>query len=465
MAAFTSVSERVRPRRPRAPWPPTAERQGIDLSPVAVVLAVGGATFLCYLLIGSAPKGQGAGAYAYWLVTRELVQLVGWLCVIAGLGWWRAAGLGPGSFSPWGAVPVLALVVASIAAAGTSEAVGVGPGVQLAVGAGVFLGALREEVEFRGFLYHGLTARLGGTTAVLAASALFSVYHIPAMVRDGVLGGDVLIVLVAHFGFGMYMCLIRARTGSILLPTILHTLWNLVAWDLAIWAYPEGRSPDSVASIKAAVIGVGLLLAYFLYLRTTLARSTRSLLTRPAAAGRGLPLWSELRSMWTAIVRPPSPEVFERFTDGARRAVMLAEEEARADGANVVGSEHLLLALIHERNEVTTGALGASGISLGSPARLEDLVGTRADRVPTVPLDKPAGISLRLAALEADAWEDEHIDLEHLLLGVTALRRSASVRMLRRQGFDPGHLRRDTADRMERRGWSSAPSQPEAASC
>src|SRR4029079_16896779 len=66
--------------------------------------------------------------------------------------------------------------------------------------------------------------------------------------------------------------------------------------------------------------------------------------------------------------RPPAREehegMFERFTDRARRVVVLAQEEARMLNHNYIGTEHILLGLIHEGEGVAAKALESLGISL-----------------------------------------------------------------------------------------------------
>ena len=56
--------------------------------------------------------------------------------------------------------------------------------------------------------------------------------------------------------------------------------------------------------------------------------------------------------------------VFERFTDRARRVVVLAQEEARLLNHNYIGTEHILLGLIHEGEGVAARALEGMGINL-----------------------------------------------------------------------------------------------------
>src|ERR1700685_3477756 len=68
--------------------------------------------------------------------------------------------------------------------------------------------------------------------------------------------------------------------------------------------------------------------------------------------------------------------MFERFTDRARRVVVLAQDEARMLNHNYIGTEHLLLGLIHEGAGVAAGALESLGISLEDVRRnVEEMIG------------------------------------------------------------------------------------------
>ena len=69
-------------------------------------------------------------------------------------------------------------------------------------------------------------------------------------------------------------------------------------------------------------------------------------------------------------------EVFERFTDRARRVVVLAQEEARMLNHTYIGTEHLLLGLVHEGEGVAARALESLGISLGAVRQqVEEIIG------------------------------------------------------------------------------------------
>ncbi|HET7308791.1 MAG TPA: Clp protease N-terminal domain-containing protein, partial [Actinomycetota bacterium] len=68
--------------------------------------------------------------------------------------------------------------------------------------------------------------------------------------------------------------------------------------------------------------------------------------------------------------------MFERFTDRARRVVVLAQEEARMLNHNYIGTEHILLGLVRERDGVAGKALVSLDISLDAVRQqVEEIVG------------------------------------------------------------------------------------------
>ena len=75
--------------------------------------------------------------------------------------------------------------------------------------------------------------------------------------------------------------------------------------------------------------------------------------------------------------------MFERFTDRARRVVVLAQEEARMLNHNYIGTEHILLGLIHEGEGVAAKSLESLGISLeGVRSQVEEIIGQGSKRRP-----------------------------------------------------------------------------------
>jgi ATP-dependent Clp protease ATP-binding subunit ClpC len=113
--------------------------------------------------------------------------------------------------------------------------------------------------------------------------------------------------------------------------------------------------------------------------------------------------------------------MFERFTDRARRVVVQAQEEARRLAHNFIGSEHILLGLIHDEvGGVGARAIESMGISLQVVRqRVEEIIG-RGEQAPSghIPFTPQAKQVLHLALDESRALGHHYIGTEHLLLGL-----------------------------------------------
>jgi hypothetical protein len=112
--------------------------------------------------------------------------------------------------------------------------------------------------------------------------------------------------------------------------------------------------------------------------------------------------------------------MFERFTDRARRVVVLAQEEARHLNHNYIGTEHILLGLIHEREGIAARALTELDISLEAVrAQVVEIVGRGAE-APTghIPFTPRAKKVLELSLREALSLGHNYIGTEHILLGL-----------------------------------------------
>lgn len=113
--------------------------------------------------------------------------------------------------------------------------------------------------------------------------------------------------------------------------------------------------------------------------------------------------------------------MFERFTDRGRRVVVLAQEEARISGHLSVGTEHLLLAMIHEGDGVAGQVLKGFGFTLGGTRKqVEEEIVARGDETPQghIPLTERAQKVLDLSLREALQLGHNYISTEHLLLGL-----------------------------------------------
>jgi ClpA/ClpB-like protein len=130
--------------------------------------------------------------------------------------------------------------------------------------------------------------------------------------------------------------------------------------------------------------------------------------------------------------------MFERFTDRARRAVVLAQEEAAGLNHNYIGTEHLLLGLIHEGKGVAAKALESLGISLESVRReVEETVG-QGQSPPTghIPFTPRAKKVLELSLREAMGLGHNYIGTEHILLGLIREGEGVAAQVLAKLGAD-----------------------------
>jgi ATP-dependent Clp protease ATP-binding subunit ClpA len=135
--------------------------------------------------------------------------------------------------------------------------------------------------------------------------------------------------------------------------------------------------------------------------------------------------------------------MLKRFTDRARRAVVLAEEEARMLDHNWIGTEHMLLGLIREGEGVAAKALESLGIGLESVRQqVEEIIG-RGQQAPAevIPFTPRAKKVLELSLLEAMRLGHDHIGTEHILLGLVREGDGVAAQVLAKLGAGPSQLR------------------------
>lgn len=130
--------------------------------------------------------------------------------------------------------------------------------------------------------------------------------------------------------------------------------------------------------------------------------------------------------------------MFERFTDKAIKVIMLAQEESRRLGHNYVGTEHILLGLIGEDNEVAGKVLKSQGINLeNARIEVEKIIG-RGDGFVSVemPLTSGAKRALELSLEQARELGHDYIGTEHLLLGLVKEKEDVGAKVLENLGVD-----------------------------
>ena len=130
--------------------------------------------------------------------------------------------------------------------------------------------------------------------------------------------------------------------------------------------------------------------------------------------------------------------MFERFTDGARRVVVLAQEEARLLDHNYIGTEHILLGLIHEGEGAAARGLQSLGIRLDSVrSQVVETVGqghqSPSGHIPFTPRAKKV---LELSLREAFHLGHNHIGTEHILLGLVREGDGVAAQVLEKLGAD-----------------------------
>jgi ATP-dependent Clp protease ATP-binding subunit ClpC len=128
--------------------------------------------------------------------------------------------------------------------------------------------------------------------------------------------------------------------------------------------------------------------------------------------------------------------MFERFTERARRVVVLAQEESRLLSHNYIGTEHLLLGLLSEREGIAARALESLNVTLDAAReQVEEMIGPGQQQshghIPFTPRAKKI---LELSLREALHMSSEVIDTEHLLLGLIDEGDGVGAQILQRFG-------------------------------
>ena len=137
--------------------------------------------------------------------------------------------------------------------------------------------------------------------------------------------------------------------------------------------------------------------------------------------------------------------MFERFTDRARRVVVLAQDEARMLNHDYIGTEHILLGLIHEGEGVAAKALESLGIRLeGVRREVEAIIGrgqqARPGHIPFTPRAKKV---LELSLREALQLGHSYIGTEHILLGLIREGDGVAAQVLVKLGADLNRVRQE----------------------
>src|ERR1700722_7384299 len=175
-----------------------------------------------------------------------------------------------------------------------------------------------------------------------------------------------------------------------------------------------------------------------------------ALASRRRALGAGPP--APARAGGPPRMRRYDAPVFERFTERARQAVVLAQDEARRLRHDHLGPEHLLLGLLREEEGVAAHVLGAFGVAL-EPTRSEvtrlEGAGGEGARAQT-PFTPPAKKVLERALREALALGHTYIGTEHILLGLCGASDGVAAAILGAFGVSAGAARERVTDLLGR---------------
>jgi ATP-dependent Clp protease ATP-binding subunit ClpA len=145
--------------------------------------------------------------------------------------------------------------------------------------------------------------------------------------------------------------------------------------------------------------------------------------------------------------------MFERFTDRARRVVVMAQEEARMLDHNYIGTEHLLLGIAHEGNGVGAKALESLGINLDAVRQQTEGVIGRGEQAPSghIPFTPRAKKVLELSLRESTQLGHRYIGTEHILLGLLREGQGVAAQVLAGLGVDLDQVRQQVIELLQAR--------------
>jgi hypothetical protein len=254
-----------------------------------------------------------------------------------------------------------------------------------------------------------------------------------ALIRPGSGPGDPAVLAAALLRALVRERPLRRGNQQVALAAMLQFL-ALNGWDLD--PDPPGPVADVVGELAAGTLGAKTLTGW---LAPRLRPSGHAgACVKEAPMRRSLPFAERLKR---ATVRTQPKGMFQRFTDRARRAVHLAQEEARLLRHDYIGTEHLLLGLLYEGEGVAARALASLGITREDVrGQVEEIIGhghsSPRGPIPFTPRTKKV---LELSLREALALGHHYIGTEHLLLGLLREGNGVATQMLTRLGA--GHAR------------------------
>ena len=153
--------------------------------------------------------------------------------------------------------------------------------------------------------------------------------------------------------------------------------------------------------------------------------------------------------------------MFERFTERARRVVVLAQQEARMLDHNYIGTEHILLGLIREGDGVAAKALMTLGISLDAMRQaVEDIIGRGAQPLPESGTSRSRRGPRRCSSsrcVKRVQLGGDYIGTEHILLGLIREGDGVAAQVLVGSGVDLNRARQQVIELLHGRGEKAQP--------
>jgi prophage maintenance system killer protein len=212
----------------------------------------------------------------------------------------------------------------------------------------------------------------------------------------------------------------------------------LNGWDVE----PEPSAPIAavIADIAAGTLSTKDLADWLAPRLRPGGRAGARVTEAPMRGRPALPLAERIKR---ATLRKQPKGMFQRFTDRARRAVHLAQEEARLLRHNWVGTEHLLLGLLYEEEGAAARALASLGISRESVrVQVEEMIGYgESSPAGPIPFTARAKKALELSLREALQLGHHYLGTEHLLLGLLREGEGIAAQVLTRLGTDYARVR------------------------
>jgi hypothetical protein len=160
-----------------------------------------------------------------------------------------------------------------------------------------------------------------------------------------------------------------------------------------------------------------------------------------------LSIW--LSHRFAVPTEPKEQGMFERFTDRARKVLVFAEDEARLLGHDFLGTEHVLLGMLHEGTGVAAVVLGQLGITLDQTrADVRGIIGSAGRPAEKVAFTPRAKRVLELGLQEALTLGHNYIGTEHLLLGLVAEGEGVGAKVLTDRGLSYAQVRKAVHDQL-----------------